>query len=241
MVGNATTEVLLLSVSAGAGLSAVFVLMLFGVLPDMTQAAWSGILAGPLLIGSAGLTYLGIERLLARGGNPSRALEPIGSRADKPRERSSVWMGLLIALTGVVVAMIGSMVLGLAQEFLFEVEVEEQRVILDLVARGDRFELALLGVSAVLLAPVTEELLFRHMFFRRLLQASGPVLALTLSALAFALAHWNPIGLLIYAWLGTVFALAYWYSGRLWVAMLVHAGHNAFALYMLLNMPDALP
>ena len=150
-------------------------------------------------------------------------------------------VGVLIALGAIVVAMIGSVVLGLAQELVFSLEVEEQQPIVDLVERGDPFEIALLAVSAVLLAPVTEELLFRHMFFRRLLQRVGPAAAWTIPALAFALAHWNPVGLLVYVWLGSVFAGAYVLSGRLWVAMLAHAGHNAFALTMLLYAPEALP
>jgi membrane protease YdiL (CAAX protease family) len=148
---------------------------------------------------------------------------------------------LLIVLGGIMVATLGSMLLGLIQELLFSSSVEEQKAIRDLVERRDPFELAVLGVSAVVLAPITEELLFRHMLFRRLAHRAGPVAAWTVPAVAFALAHWNPVGLVIYVWLGSVFAMAYWMSGRLWVAMLVHAGHNAFAFTMLLVAPEALP
>lgn len=231
-IGKAATELVLLGMSALAGMAVLFVLMVLRVLPDGDTAAWSAILAGPILIGSTGVAYLFFERLLARSGDPARPLEG---------KRASVSISVLIALGAVVVAMIGSVLLGLAQELLFSLEVEEQQTIVELVARGDPYEIALLAVSAVILAPVTEELLFRHMFFRRLLQRVGPAAAWFIPALAFALAHWNPAGLLVYMWLGTVFAGAYVLSGRLWVAMLAHAGHNAFALTMLLYAPEALP
>jgi membrane protease YdiL (CAAX protease family) len=227
--GRVTSELLILAVSAGAGLALLFALMVLGVLPgDLEAAPWSAVLAGPLMLGTAGLAYLGIERLLASGGE---AVKPIKNS----RERAGVVLGLSIAVGGVLAAIIGSVVFGLIQEKLFSFEVAEQQAIVDLVARGEPWELALLGVAAVVLAPITEELLFRHMFFRRLYQRVGPVSAWILPALAFALAHWNPVGLVIYAWLGTVFAAAYWLSGRLWVAILVHAGHNAFAFAMLLS------
>lgn len=229
-MGDLVTELLLLVLSIGAGLVAVFVLMILGVLPDATSAGWSGIVSGPILIGAAGLSYLALDRFLSKRDPP----------LPRPtREPAGVGTGLAVALGGVILATVGTMILSFAQQKLLSIDVEEQQTIVELVRRGDPFELALLGVAAVVLAPLTEELLFRHMFFRRLLRAVGPAAAWTLPAVAFALAHWNPVGLAVYIWLGTVFALAYWYSGRLWVAVLVHAGHNALALFMLLKMVEA--
>ncbi|MFO7567654.1 MAG: CPBP family intramembrane glutamic endopeptidase [Enhygromyxa sp.] len=228
-VGKVLTELVLLGLSALVGMSVVIGLMWSGVLPDVESAPWSAILAGPLLIGTAGLSYLQLERTVLRDGDPPRPLEmPEG------RERAGLGKGLLIALGTLVIASAGSMLLALAQELLFSTEVAEQETILELIRRGDPVELSLLAVSAVVLAPLTEELLFRHMLFRRLRQRAGIMAAWTLPAVAFAVAHWNPVGLAVYVWLGSVFALAYAASGRYWVAVLVHAGHNAFALTMLL-------
>jgi membrane protease YdiL (CAAX protease family) len=234
--GKLTTELVLLGLSALVGISAVIALMWTGVLPDPEVAPGSTILAGPLLIGTAGMSYLTLEHTVLRDADPPRPLE-----LSDGRERASLGKGLLIALGCLLIATAGSMVLAVAQKLLLSTEVEEQQTILELVRRGDPMELTLLGVSAVVLAPLTEELLFRHMFFRRLRQRAGIVVAWTLPALAFAIAHWNPVGLIVYVWLGSVFALAYAASGRFWVAVLVHAGHNAFALTMLLVAPEALP
>lgn len=230
---QASTEVLLLALSFLVGMAALIALMGAGVIPDPETAAWSGIVAGPVLIGTAGVTYLGIEQLLARSDAPVRPLV-------WKSERKGAGMCVLIALAGVMVALAGSAVLGFVQEQLFSTEIEEQEAIVELVARGQAWELTLLAVSAVILAPLTEELLFRHMFFRRLLHRSGPTLAWILPALAFSLAHWNLVGVTIYVWLGLVFAYSYLLSGRLWVAMAVHAAHNAVALALLLWLPEAV-
>ncbi|PRQ09567.1 CPBP family intramembrane glutamic endopeptidase [Enhygromyxa salina] len=243
---HASTEVVLLALSFVVGIAVLMVLMAVGLLPDAEAAGWSGIVAGPVLIGTAALAYLGIERLMLRNqvaptlgvlahkGESSQPLVPA-------RERKGAVACVLIALGGIVVALVGSGLLGVIQQQLFATEVQEQQAILELVGRRETFELVLLAVSAVVLAPLTEELLFRHMFFRRLLHGSGPTLAWILPAVAFSFAHWNPVGAVIYVWLGLVFAYSYLLSGRLWVAMVVHAGHNAFALSVLLWAPNALP
>ncbi|MCA9696844.1 MAG: CPBP family intramembrane metalloprotease [Myxococcales bacterium] len=225
----AVLEVLLLAMSFMGGLLVISLLMISGLLPDAQKVAWSGVVAGPVLIGSAAACYAGMARLRDKS-------EPAGLdlRAHRNPAFSSWLASLGVALGAVLVAIAGSAVLGAIQDKLFDAQVEEQKAILDLVERGHPFELTLLAIAAVVLAPITEELLFRHMFFRRLRQSAGPQLAWVLPALAFSLAHWNPIGMVIYVWLGLVFAWAYLATGRIWVAILAHAGHNAFALSALL-------
>ena len=227
-----TTELLLLGLSCLAGMSLLMVLMWTSVIPE--SAPWAAIIAGPVFIGTAGAVYLAIEQKLATNDGPVRPLV-------WGRDRKAPEVCVAIALGGIIAAIAGSALLGLIQEQLFSTQVEEQEAIVALVERGDPFELGLLAASAVILAPLTEELLFRHMFFRRLLHRAGPIAAWALPALAFAFAHWNPVGLVIYVWLGLVFAFCYLVSGRLWVAMAVHAGHNAIVLSLLVYAPDLAP
>ena len=231
LASQATVELLMLALSGLAGILMLGALMFIGVVPE--HASWAAIVSGPVLIGSAAATYFWIEHRFLSKQDPPRPLVWRGERKD-------VATCLAVALMGVLVALAGSIALGFAQELLFSTEIEEQEAILDLVERGDPFELGILALSAVVLAPLTEEFLFRHMFFRRLLHKAGPTAAWIFPALAFALAHWNPVGLVVYVWLGLVFAFAYLFTGRLWVAMLVHAGHNAIALAMLVWLPENL-
>jgi membrane protease YdiL (CAAX protease family) len=93
----------------------------------------------------------------------------------------------------------------------------------------------MLAVSAVVLAPLAEESLFRGLLFRRILERVGPWPAYVVSALAFAAIHGNLAGLVIYVWLGLVFAETLRRTGRLWTAIVVHMGNNAFALSLLVT------
>jgi uncharacterized protein len=96
------------------------------------------------------------------------------------------------------------------------------------------------------LAPLYEEVLFRRVFYGRLLAAGRPRLALVLSAGLFASVHEVPgfggdpwpmtLALwVVYAGLGMVFALLYRRCGTLWAPIAAHATHNLLACVLLLN------
>lgn len=137
---------------------------------------------------------------------------------------------------GIVAALGGSMVLGLLFEWL-GLLVKEQARVLEVIAgahgNGLGAEAIMLVVAALVLAPMTEEWLFRGLLFRRVAMRSGRGLAYGISALAFAAIHDNPAGFVIYLWLGLVFAAVLERTGRLWAAMAVHVGNNAYVLVML--------
>jgi membrane protease YdiL (CAAX protease family) len=224
----AVTELLLLALAFLVGFAVAVCLIWTGALPE--EASWSGLLVGSVSIGSAALAYMGFEQY-ARGTNEVRPLVREG-------DRKSIGTCLLIVVAGFVASLTGAGLLGALQEQLFSIEVSEQDAILQLVENGNNFDLVLLTVSAVILAPMCEELLFRHMFFRRLMHGAGPTLAWVLPALVFSLFHGNLSGLVIYFWLGLVFAAAYLYTGRFWVAVAVHATYNAAGVAFLLWMPE---
>lgn len=231
----ALTEILSLGLAMLAGTATVFVLMWLGALPqDFEASPWGGIVAGPILMGTAGACYLLIEQTFSKDASKRAAAKPLVPRG----RRRDVFGSLGIAVVCIVVALAGSSLLGWLQELVLSSEVEEQQVIMDLVARRDPFELTVLAVCAVVAAPITEELVFRHMLFRRLHNQVPLAWALLIPSVAFALAHWNPVGTLVYMWLGLVFAGSYLLTGRLWVAILVHAGHNATAVALLLWLPQ---
>jgi uncharacterized protein len=137
---------------------------------------------------------------------------------------------------GVVMALLGSVALG----WLFEqlgLQVQEQSRVLEIVegsgVEGFGAEATMLVVSALLLAPVAEEWLFRGLLFRRVSARSGRALAYGISAVAFAAIHGNPAGFVVYLWLGLVFAVVLERTGRLWPAVAVHMGNNGYVLVVL--------
>ncbi|MGH8050601.1 MAG: lysostaphin resistance A-like protein [Arenimonas sp.] len=94
----------------------------------------------------------------------------------------------------------------------------------------------------VVLAPIFEELLFRKLLFARLAQANHLITAYLLSGLLFALMHepsptnggadWL-LKLLIYGFMGAIFAWVYKKTGNLWPAILAHASNNLFGILTL--------
>lgn len=134
----------------------------------------------------------------------------------------------VLVLAHLIAAVVGSYALGFLMQLL-GAPVAEQAIVLELVGAGGP-ALASLALSALVLAPLGEELFFRGLLFRRLQQNAGAWPAFAVSALLFASFHGNLRGLVVYVWLGLVFARAYASTGRLWCAIAVHFGNNAITL-----------
>ncbi|WP_306590907.1 CPBP family intramembrane glutamic endopeptidase [Geothrix sp. 21YS21S-4] len=85
--------------------------------------------------------------------------------------------------------------------------------------------LAMFAVVAGL-APVFEEFFFRGFILPVVARRGGLGLALVGSALLFAAIHLQPAGLPALGTLGFVLGLAFWRTGSLWPAILIHACWN---------------
>ena len=115
---------------------------------------------------------------------------------------------------------------------------------LQMLEQALAFSPLLLIFVAVLMAPLSEELLFRRVLFGRLWAAGKPMAGLVASSLLFALMHeipgttsapWpmNLVLLLFYALMGASFAWIYRRRGTLWAAILAHATNNLLTCAML--------
>lgn len=215
-------ELVLFGLSFLAAATVLQLVILTGVAPDPAEASWVGPVAGPSVMGLCGLAYLALERRGERAlAGPLRVSRPATGRA---------WATTALDL---VLALGGSVALALLMTLL-GAPPQEQLAVREIIDRGIGLDLVLLGVAALILAPVFEEWVFRGMLFRRLVHGGHVAWAYPLSALAFALIHFNPSGVPTYLWLGLVFAHAYHRTGRLWCASLVHLGNNAATLTLLL-------
>lgn len=214
----------------GGLLFGVVVLMIartIGVWPASSVRGF-GILAGPVITTLAAVGYRFVARRMGEA--------EVGAPAASPVARAGLGDSLAIAVIGIGLALGGSMALGALLE-LVGVPASEQAGILEIIEDArtgtDRTSIAVLAFSAIVLAPIAEEWLFRGLLFTRVRAVAGRIAALVVSAPAFAVIHANPSGLVIYVWLGVVFALALERSGRLPVAMAVHMGNNAVAFGLL--------
>lgn len=84
-----------------------------------------------------------------------------------------------------------------------------------------------LVVALVVMAPVTEESLFRGLFLGGFLRRYGRVTAVLGSAFLFAIMHLNPAQLLPTFIIGLVIGIWFVYTRSLWACLLAHAVHNA--------------
>ena len=76
-------------------------------------------------------------------------------------------------------------------------------------------------VSAVILAPIMEELIFRKLILDRL-AGYGPAVAMSVSALVFGLAHGNFYQFFYAFLLGLIFAYIYLRTGKVRYSMMLH-------------------
>ena len=88
--------------------------------------------------------------------------------------------------------------------------------------------LTLLSVS--IFAPLFEEWLCRGLVLRGLLQKKSPAVAISLSALFFAVLHMNPWQAVPAFILGLLFGYVYYRTGSLKLTMLIHCVNNTFAV-----------
>ena len=93
----------------------------------------------------------------------------------------------------------------------------------------------LVAIGIVLVAAVTEELLFRG-FVQRIFQRnmSGP-LAVVLAGILFSLSHFNPPVIPGVAALGILFGYLFYRTGNLWYSI---AGHAIYNLVMLVRLNE---
>ena len=235
----ATTEILLAVFAFVAGLALLLVIpglqsAIFWLLdasfgrpllgPEKVRQV-HGIVLTPLAVLASALIYGWLGRRLDLGGPPRPApWQPAGPGAT---------LGQIVLHVALAIA--GSYLIALVMHAV-GVPVNEQRLVLELTASGDLRspEVATLALSALVLAPIGEELLFRGQLLRRTWQRGGARAAYLGSALLFAAFHGNLQGFVVYVWLGLVFARVYARTGRLGAAIAVHFGNNALTMAMLL-------
>jgi membrane protease YdiL (CAAX protease family) len=97
---------------------------------------------------------------------------------------------------------------------------------------GDSSLLLAIGISAVVIAPVCEEIIFRGAFYPVLSRSLGRGTSALLTAIIFALIHDTLTAMPSLAFLALCFTLAYEATGSLLVPIFMHASFNGINLVM---------
>src|SRR5699024_3172234 len=85
-------------------------------------------------------------------------------------------------------------------------------------------------VSAAILGPILEEIIFRKILFGYLNEKFNVWIAAFVSSLIFGLVHMEMQTLIVYMVMGIVFAYIYWKTKRIIIPILVHVSINSFAV-----------
>ena len=102
----------------------------------------------------------------------------------------------------------------------------------------DHAPLALRVLIAVVLAPFTEEFLFRGVLFHRIARLRGTTWATFVTSLIFSVMHPDPLGILVFALL---LQGLYVRTRSLWTTIAAHAINNGLTLVMTAGKGDAGP
>lgn len=115
----------------------------------------------------------------------------------------------------------------------FGLSLPEQDVV-RILATSDAGGKILIVLSAVLIAPVTEELAFRHIFFSRAAYWAGGGTAAVLTAILFSALHGNLLQAPSLFFMSLILQAAYGKTGKLTVPILIHSLFNAVSVILIL-------
>jgi len=152
------------------------------------------------------------------GADRKRALGLI-----KPSQ--NIWPLLGLALLAFVII---SSLLSLAVDSLWPSFEAEQEQDIGLGSISGPWQYLGAFVLLVVVAPISEELIFRGVLFAGW-RSKGFVVAAIVSSTFFGLAHWQPNVVLATAVLGWILAYLYEKTGSLWAPIGLHAAKNALA------------
>lgn len=161
---------------------------------------------------------------LSRGGVPSGVLAGV-----------TTWA---ISIFGVIALLAASSVtlVALGQEPEQQTTVQ---AFTEALQNGDYWTIAGVVALAVVLAPLSEEVIFRGLLFRWLAHRWGVPFGTITSGLAFGLVHMNLMGLVPLSLLGMLLALLYQRTGNLWSVIFMHVTFNGAMLTLQVFLAQA--
>ncbi len=120
--------------------------------------------------------------------------------------------------------------------YIFAIPIQAQEIAQEFISsQGWTTYLAI--ATIVVIAPASEELVFRVFFYTALRNHFGPTKALLITSAIFALVHGNSFVFLPIFALGLCLNLLYEQTQCIWVPILVHSIHNSLTLGYLLLLP----
>jgi membrane protease YdiL (CAAX protease family) len=142
-------------------------------------------------------------------------------------------------VTGVLVLTLAAVLTLISTAIFGEFDSAAGEAARGIMAEGNQLTLVGFALMLVIGAPIAEELAFRGLLFAGLRKRGvRPALAVVISAVAFALFHFEPVRLGVLIVIGLVLGVARARSGSLGVSIVAHAVNNApGAIFVILGLP----
>lgn len=146
-------------------------------------------------------------------------------KRDWPRFKQHLWRNLIFAVLGVVAAHLLISITRSGLNLFLSASLSPETLLSFAVSAP---ALGFLGSLTALMAPFTEEIIFRHaLFYQWRNRGLTTWLMFILSSVLFGLVHWNNFNgdllqMIPYMFVGTGFALIYYKSQNIWQNIMTH-------------------
>jgi len=117
----------------------------------------------------------------------------------------------------------------------------ERQTLVDLFLQtNSKFLIVTIIIFATIIAPITEEFIFRGAIYRFLKSKINPLFALIFSSLVFAWVHYNLLSFLPLVLVGLLLARSYEKTGHILTPIVFHGLFNANSIILLLMSPNLI-
>ena len=159
------------------------------------------------------------------------------SKQDLGIDKPATWTDILLAPAGFIVYILLSYVLTTIASHVLPFYNAQQVQDTGFAGLSQGYEYVLAFVTLVVIAPVSEEILFRGYLLGKLRKHVPLWVSILITSVLFGAIHlaWN-VGVDVFA-LSIVLCLLRVQTGRLWPSMLLHMIKNAIAFYLLFINP----
>jgi membrane protease YdiL (CAAX protease family) len=154
---------------------------------------------------------------------------------------------VVLALLALVLAFIGMAIFGTLSSTALELAAdrtgwqwlkpEPQPIVQLLQNNWPWWLLAMQGFTAIVVAPVGEELLFRGILYGFIKQRGYPRLGLWISSVVFALVHGNAVGFLALVFLAMILVAIYEQTKNIFAPILLHSLFNTVNFALIVTQP----
>lgn len=140
-----------------------------------------------------------------------------------------IWTPLIYLITIILLSFISLLNQYLLSNF-FDIEIKPQDILEKFKELENSIEIIIFVFGSTIIAPIYEELLFRGIFFPKLLQKTNLFWAIVLSSLVFAILHFHISALLPLFILSIILSFTYLYTSTIWACISLHALFNLISI-----------